>query len=280
MIINQKRKVLYVFQEIIPYVDENPISVLNRKYPSMAVEGNNEVRIFMPKFGCINERRHQLHEVIRLSGLKIVINDVDYPLIIKVASLPSARMQVYFIENDVLFSRKALFKDKETGKFFNDNDERAIFFARGVAETIKKLGWKPDIIHCVGWFSMLVPMYLKKYYEDDSMFNDAKYIFTLFENEGGPKSLSKKIYDKFEFDGFNKKDYKHLAEEPSLLNLTKTAIDYSDAIVYGSEKLPPDVEKYIKKSGLPVLPYKQEIELSQALNDFMNQLVEEESVVD
>jgi len=275
-----KKKVLYIFQEIIPFVEENPVSTLSRKYPSLAAANNHEVRIFMPKYGSINERRHQLHEIIRLSGIKIVINDVDYPLIVKVAGLPAARLQVYFIENDVLFSRKATLKDKETGKFFNDNDERAIFFAKGVAETIKKLGWKPDIIHCCGWFSMLVPLYLRKFYEDDSMFNDAKYIFTLFENENGPKTLPKKIVDKLISDGFSKKDIRFLLDEPSLLNLTKTAINNSHGIVYGSEKLSPDIEKYIRKTGIPVLEYKEEPHLENALNEFINQLVEAEEVVD
>ena len=163
---SEPTRVLFVNSEIYPYLPETYISTIGRYLPQGIQECKKEIRSFMPKYGCINERRNQLHEVIRLSGMNIVINDVDRPLIIKVSSIPAARMQVYFIDNEDYFQRKHVFTD-ENGKFFDDNGERAVFFARGVLETVKKLRWKPDIIHCQGWISHILPLYLKKCYKDD-----------------------------------------------------------------------------------------------------------------
>jgi starch synthase len=232
----------------------------------------------MPKYGCINERRHQLHEVIRLSGMNLVINDVDHPLIIKVASIPSARMQVYFIDNEEFFSRKATLTDKTTGKYFDDNDERAMFFVRGVAETVKKLGWQPDIIHCHGWLSALMPLYIKKYYSDDPLFAETKIVVSVYEDEY-PKVLNKKFIDKLSFDGFNKKDLKHIAEESSHLNMIKQSIEFADGIIQGAEKINPEVEKFIKKSGKPFLSFKNEVEYMDAFNEFYDEILEEENVL-
>ncbi|MBK9283077.1 MAG: glycogen/starch synthase [Sphingobacteriaceae bacterium] len=274
----KKARVLFVSQDITPYLDETYIGKISRKLPQGIQERGKEIRTFMPKYGSINERRHQLHEVIRLSGMNLVINDVDHPLIIKVASIPSARMQVYFIDNEEFFSRKATLADKTSGKQFDDNDERSMFFVRGVAETVKKLGWQPDIIHCHGWFTSLMPLYIKKYYQEDPLFADTKIVVSLYDDEF-PKTLNKKFIEKLSFDGFNKKDVKHLSEESSHFNLIKQSIELADGIIQGVEKLNPDIEKLVKKSGKPFLPFKNEIEYMDAFNEFYDVILEEENVL-
>jgi starch synthase len=274
----KKARVLFVSQDISPYLDETFIGKISRRLPQGIQERGREIRTFMPKYGCINERRHQLHEVIRLSGMNLVINDVDHPLIIKVASIPSARMQVYFIDNEEYFGRKAVLTDKTTGKYFDDNDERTIFFCRGVAETVKKLGWQPDVIHCHGWFSALMPMYIKKYYNDDPIFAETKIVISLYDDEF-PKNLNKKYMEKLNFDGFTKRDLKHLQEEGSYINLIKQGVEYADGIIQGSENLNPEVEKFIKKSGKPFLSYKNELEYMDAFNDFYDEMLEEANVL-
>ena len=189
----------------------------------------------MPRFGCINERKNQLHEVIRLSGMNIIINDVDRPLVIKVASISAARMQVYFIDNEDYFHRKQVYRDDE-GKFFSDNGERAVFFARGVLETVKKLRWAPDIIHCQGWISHLLPMYLKESYMDDPIFSGSKVVLSLYDDiprESFTDSLKDTAADGTE--------------------LAKLAIRYSDGIIMGSENIPEEAVRAC--SGLPVLEY-------------------------
>ena len=172
----EKNKILYVTQEINPFLIQSEISNLVRTLSQGVHETDKEIRIFMPRFGVINERRHQLHEVIRLSGMNLIINDYDHPLIIKVASIPQIRIQVYFIDNEEFFKRKFVFNG-EDGKFFNDNDERSMFFCKGVLETVKKLGWVPEIIHCHGWMSALMPVYLKTQYQNDPHFSNAKVIY-------------------------------------------------------------------------------------------------------
>src|SRR5210317_702321 len=172
----EKTRVLFVAQEILPYLEESPMAKIGRYLPQGIQERGKEIRTFMPRFGNINERRNQLHEVIRLSGMNLIINDTDHPLIIKVASIQAARMQVYFIDNEDFFHRKFVFRDKN-GKFFADNDERAVFFVRGVLETVKKLGWPPDIIHCHGWMSSLLPVYVRKAFHENPIFSESKIIF-------------------------------------------------------------------------------------------------------
>ena len=180
----EPKRVLFVNSEIYPYLPESEISLIGRYLPQGIQESGKEIRSFMPRYGCINERRNQLHEVIRLSGMNIVVNDIDRPLVIKVSSISAARMQVYFIDNEDYFHIKFVFTDEE-GKFFEDNDERAIFFARGVLETVKKLRWAPDVIHCQGWISHLVPAYLKKAYKDDPIFTDCKVVLSLYDEIAG-----------------------------------------------------------------------------------------------
>ncbi|MBK7667508.1 MAG: glycogen/starch synthase [Sphingobacteriaceae bacterium] len=270
----KKAKVLFVSQEITPYLDETFVGKISRKLPQAIQERGKEIRTFMPKYGCINERRHQLHEVIRLSGMNLVINDVDHPLIIKVASIPSARMQVYFIDNEEFFQRKSILTDKTSGKFFDDNDERAMFFVRGVVETVKKLGWAPDVIHCHGWFSSLMPLYIKKFYAEDPLFAETKVIVSVYEDEF-PKTLSKKLVDKLTLDGFAKKDLKHISEEINYVNFVKQALEFTDGIIQGSEAINPELEKCIKKSGKPFLAFKNETEYMDACNDFYDVVLEE-----
>ena len=174
------KRILYVSSEVVPYLPETEISSMSFEAPKMVNKQGGQIRIFMPKFGNINERRHQLHEVIRLSGINLVINDFDMPLIIKVASIPKERMQVYFIDNEEYFKRKATLKD-ENGKLFEDNDERAIFFAKGVIETVKKLNWSPDIIHINGWLASLLPLYLKGFYKNEPLFTESKIVTSIYQ---------------------------------------------------------------------------------------------------
>ncbi|MDO5656495.1 MAG: glycogen/starch synthase [Flavobacteriaceae bacterium] len=238
-------RILYVSTELVPYTPENTLSEAALDLPKLMHSKGNDVRIFMPRFGTINERRHQLHEVIRLSGMNMIVNDMDQPLIIKVASLPNERLQVYFIDNDEYFKRKAIYEDKG-GDFFDDNDERSIFFVKGILETIKKLNWKPDVIHAQGWMTALMPLYLKKYYSDDAFFNDIKMVYSVFDNpfEG---VLSHDMVEKIAFDGIPAEDLKHL-ENPTFANLLKTGIDNSDVIVQGDEVLPTEIMEYIENS--------------------------------
>jgi len=193
------KKILFVSSELVPYLPENEVSLMSYETPRMVNSNGGQIRIFMPRYGNINERRHQLHEVIRLSGMNLIINDMDMPLIIKVASIPRERIQVYFIDNDEYFKRKSTFADAD-GKLFADNDERAIFFAKGVVETVKKLNWSPDIIHVHGWLASLLPLYLKKYYADEPLFGDSKIVTSVYGNafEG---QLDKKMINKVVYDG-------------------------------------------------------------------------------
>ena len=187
----KKYKILYVSQEITPYLPENEMSEVGRYLPQLMQEEGCKIRTFMPRYGVVNERRNQLHEVIRLSGMNLIIDDTDHPLIIKVASIQAARMQVYFIDNEEYFHRRSVLTNKK-GNDFKDNDERAIFFARGVLETVKKLRWSPDIVHCIGWFSGLLPIYLKNNYLDDPLFMNSKVIYSVY-NDKFSKPLSKKL---------------------------------------------------------------------------------------
>ncbi len=246
------KRVLFVNSEIYPYVPENTASTVGRHLPQGIQESGKEIRSFMPRYGCINERRNQLHEVIRLSGMNIVVNDIDRPLIIKVASIPAARMQVYFIDNDDYFQRKFIFND-ENGAFFEDNDERAIFFARGVLETVKKLRWKPDIIHCQGWISHILPLYLKKVYKDDPIFTESKLVLSLY-NEIEDVEFPNDMKAKATLPGIKAKDLE-LLKQPNGINLAKLAIQNADGIIFGSESINEELVSYVTSMKLPTLPY-------------------------
>ena len=252
---NSAHKVLFVNSEIFPYLPESDIANIGRYLPQGIQERKMEIRSFMPRYGCINERKNQLHEVIRLSGMNIIISDVDRPLIIKVASISSARIQVYFIDNEDYFRRKQIYSDAN-GKFFADNDERAIFFARGVLETVKKLRWAPDIIHCQGWISHLVPAYLKKAYKDDPIFSDSKIVLSLYDDTPAEK-FAPDFAAKVAFGGLGADDVPFLAR-PDGINLAKTAAQYSDGVILGSEMVSGEVVDYCKSLGLPILPFSRE----------------------
>ena len=248
----ETKKILFVNSEITPYLPESTISTVGRYLPQGIQEGGKEIRSFMPRYGNINERRNQLHEVIRLSGMNIVVNDIDRPLIIKVASISSARMQVYFIDNEDYFHRKFVYTDEE-GKFFEDNDERAIFFARGVMETVKKLRWKPDVIHCQGWISHLLPLYLKKAYKDDPIFTDCKVVLSLYD-EIANETFADDMGSKTIVPGIKNKDLE-VIKQANGINLAKLAIQYSDGIIMGSAEIPAEIAEYANASKLPLLPY-------------------------
>lgn len=248
-------RVLFVNSEMAPYLPDSDFSCAAKTLAQGIQEKKVEIRSFMPRYGLINERKHQLHEVIRLSGMNIVIDDVDRPLIIKVASLPSARMQVYFIDNDDFFRRKALYGESED-KFFKDNGARAIFFARGVLETVKKLRWSPDVIHCSGWISHVLPIYLKKYYKDDPIFSSSKVVLNLVNDTEG-KSFEKNFADAVTFQGIAREDVAIL-ENPTGTNLAKLAIDYSDGVIAGAADTPEEVMEYAKSKGLPTLDFNAE----------------------
>ena len=272
----QQKRVLYVSQEIQPFLPETEISGTVRKVSQGIKEAGKEIRIFMPRFGCINERRHQLHEVIRLSGMNLIINDADHPLIIKVASIQAAKMQVYFIDNEEYFKRKAVFGNDEE-KFFADNDERSIFFCRGVVETVKKLGWIPDVIHCNGWMSGVLPLYLKKFYKDDPHFADAKVVYSVY-NSDFKGSLDKGIVKKLKFDGFDDADLKWL-ENPTWANVNKLGIQFADGVVRGSETIDGELEEFIQNAGKLSLEFYNEEERVAAYNEFYDQVLEGNSVL-
>ena len=224
----------------------------------------------MPKFGTINERRNQLHEVIRLSGMNLIIDDTDHPLIIKVASIQPVRMQVYFIDNDDYFLRKAGIND-EDGTEFDDNDERSIFFVRGVMETIKKLRWIPDLIHCHGWFSALTALYIKRMYADDPSLCNAKVVYSMY-NDAFQKPLSPSFADKLVTDGATEEDVKGLRQEASYEHLNQMVIDMADGVVQGSETINPVLKAYIEEKKTPFLPYHTVEELAPACYEFYQKL--------
>jgi len=265
----ENNKVLFISQEITPYLPENSMSVLCRSLPQGIQERGKQIRTFMPRFGNINERRNQLHEVIRLSGMNLIIDDTDHPLIIKVASIQAARMQVYFIDNEDYFSRKNTITNDD-GKEFEDNDERIIFFARGVLETTKKLRWAPDVVHCQGWFTALAPLYIKKTMNDDPYFTGSKVVYSVFDDDF-KNDLDPNIKKKTNLEGISDDDLKIL-EPANFVNLTKLAIDNSDGIIKGSENINPEIEQYIKDSGKPYLEYQTEDKYMDAYNEFYDQL--------
>lgn len=264
------KRILYVSSEVVPYLPETEISSASFEAPRLVNQQGGQIRIFMPRYGNINERRHQLHEVIRLSGINLVINDLDMPLIIKVASIPKERIQVYFIDNDEYFKRKATLTD-EDGKLFSDNDERAIFFAKGVIETVKKLNWSPDIIHVHGWLASLLPLYLKEYYKDEPLFNESKIVTSIY-NQSFEGALNKDMVNKIKFDNIED-DAINTLDEPTYNNLMKVAINHSDALIVGSENIPEDLDAYLKASDKPILEYKSKDEFGEAYTTFFNETV-------
>lgn len=271
---SEPTRILYVNSEIFPYLPETTISMVGRYLPQGIQESGREIRSFMPRYGCINERRNQLHEVIRLSGMNIIINDIDRPLIIKVSSISAARMQVYFIDNEDYFYRKSVYTDDD-GKYFEDNDERAIFFARGVLETVKKLRWKPDIIHCQGWISHFLPLYLKKVYHDDPIFTDSKVVLSLY-NDYSQLQFNTDTKSKVLVPGIKNKDI-DIISEANGINLAKLAIQYANGVILGDENIEKEILDHVTKMNLPLLPFTEfthpDSAYIQNYNDFYEQIL-------
>jgi starch synthase len=259
------KKVLYVSSEVLPYLPETEMSSMSFEAARKAHHKGVQTRIFMPRYGLINERRFQLHEVIRLSGMNLIINDMDMPLIIKVASIPKERMQVYFIDNEEYFKRKATFTD-ENRELFSDNDERAIFFAKGVVETVKKLNWAPDIIHVHGWMASLLPLYLKEYYKDDPLFSESKIVTSLYSSDFDG-ALSSSLIDKVKFDNISD-EKAEILKEPSHTNILKSAIENSDGIIKASEDISSELNDFITKQDKPSLDFLSEDTFADAYLDF------------
>ncbi|MCE1197849.1 MAG: glycogen/starch synthase [Marinilabiliales bacterium] len=266
----EKKKVLFISQEITPYLPDSEIADIGRYLPQGIQERGKEIRTFMPRFGNVNERRNQLHEVIRLSGMNLIINDNDHPLIIKVASIQAARMQVYFIDNEDYFQRKYALKD-ENEVAFEDNDERAIFFARGVLETVIKLRWSPDIIHCHGWFTGMIPLFVKKTYRDNPLFANTRVVYSVY-NDGFGQPLSHEMGRKIAEDGINPADIAILGV-PTFENYTKLALAYSDAAIKGSEVISTEIEEHIKASGMQYLDYQPKESYIDSYFDFYNNIL-------
>lgn len=243
------KKVLFITQEMEPYVQESDYTVLGRKLPQSIQDKGREIRTFMPKWGNINERRNQLHEVIRLSGMNIIIDETDHPLIIKVASIPSARMQVYFIDSEDYFHKRLEVCD-DKGNEYTDNPERAIFYARGVLETVKKLRWVPEVIHCQGWISSIVPVLIKTAYKDEPSFRDCKVVFSTID-----QPLTEPLSDRFPYAV----SYRECTEEVTAdlgqeaVNLQKLAIKYADGVTFPADNAPAELVAYANQLGKPVL---------------------------
>ena len=246
------KKVLIISSEVVPYLPQTEQAVKSFQIPKIVNEKGGQTRIFMPRYGLINERRHQLHEVIRLSGMNLAINDMDMPLIIKVASIPKERMQVYFIDNEDYFKRRAILHD-DKGKTFKDNDERMIFFTKGVIETVKKLNWSPDIIHLHGWFTSLFPLYLKTIYADEPLFAESKIVSSIYKpNFNGV--LSKKIFDKVTLDNIDEPLISDL-KNSTYKSLCNLASKYSDGIILASNDIPDEVKNAVKASNKPNMEF-------------------------
>jgi starch synthase len=269
-----KKKILFINQEISPYVPDNSLSLMGKDLPQSMQERNHEIRTFMPKWGTINERRGQLHEVIRLSGMNLIINDTDHPLIIKVASIPSARVQVYFIDNDDYFGKRLMEKD-EQGEDYPDNGERAIFFARGVLETVKKLRWIPDVIHCQGWMSSVVPFYVKTAYRDEPSFAETKVVTSLF-SKGLDNDLGTNFKQCLEFREAKAELLKDYNDNFNFQDLIKLSIDYSDGVVQAEDAINKDLLDYAKTKDIPVLGYQEDF--ADSYEKFYDGLYPEEEV--
>lgn len=269
----EKKKILFISQEIFPFLPKSEISHNARTLPQGVQEAGKEIRVFTPRFGCINERRHQLHEVIRLSGMNLIIDDTDHPLIIKVASISSARMQVYFIDNDEYFKRKCTVAD-EDGNYYEDNDERSMFFCRGVLETVKKLGWQPDVIHCHGWMTSLMALYIKKLYSKDPHFADTKVVYSIYE-EGFNKDWDSRFSEKLKFDGFDDELVAQFKDDTSYENITRVIAKYADGINVGSEKISPELRTIFDEATCFKLDFVPEEQQTKALSEFFDKVIEE-----
>lgn len=266
----EDKRILYVSSEVAPYLAENEVSLMSYEVPKMINNQGGQIRIFMPRYGNINERRHQLHEVIRLSGMNLIVNDLDMPLIIKVASIPKERIQVYFIDNDDYFKRKATFTN-EKGVMFPDNDERSIFFAKGVVETVKKLNWVPDIIHVHGWMAAMLPIYMKHFYKNEALFSETKIVTSVY-SQSFEGTLNAKMINKIKFDNVPEDTISEL-KNADYENVMKATINHSDAIIIASENLSSSLTKFIESSGKPFLPFTPKDKFAEAYSNFYKNFV-------
>ena len=265
-------KILFISQEITPFVPESPISAIGRTLPQATQDLGKEIRIFTPKWGNINERRNQLHEVIRLSGMNLIIDDTDHPLIIKVASLQAARMQVYFIDNDDYFHNRLMTAD-EQGNDYCDNDERAIFFARGVLETVKKLRWCPEIIHCHGWISALVALYVKTTHKEEPSFRDSKVVISLYDENfktNFPDNFPAKLFNQETPEGV----IDGIGTPVSYIEYAKLAIRHCDGIIVNGDNIPQELLDYAQSLGKPIQPRCSAEEYVAACNAFYDKVME------
>ncbi|MDR1644600.1 MAG: glycogen/starch synthase [Tannerellaceae bacterium] len=266
------KRILFITQEISPYLPESELSTVCRNLPQGIQERGREIRTFMPKFGSINERRNQLHEVIRLSGMNLIIDDTDHPLIIKVASIQSARMQVYFIDNEDFFQRKGTVCDVHDREY-EDNDERSIFYIRGVLETIKKLRWIPDIIHCHGWISALTPLYIKRMYVDDPCLKDSKTVYSIYSDEF-KTPFRPNFPDKLKMDGVLDEDLVGLKKDTGFISLTQLAVDFADGVILGSQTIHPEIQTYLSEiKDKPILPYQSPDVYMDEINKFYDTIL-------
>ena len=271
-----KKRVLFISQEITPYLCETEISTKCRHLPQGIMEKGKDIRIFMPKYGCINERRNQLHEVIRLSGMNMILDNLDYPLIIKVASLQPIRMQVYFIENEDYFPKKTFMHELD-GQDFEFHDERTIFFCRGVIETVRKLGWAPNVVHCHGWMSALVPVYLKKAFSEDPIFDNTKVVYSIYDQESNVE-IDNDMARKSIISGVSDDDVS-LINTATVNNLHKLAIKYADAVIVGSNKICENLNNFIIDSGKYVIPHQSLENCVEAYDALYDELLEEVDVL-
>lgn len=265
------KKVLFITQEITPYVPESELATIGQNLPQAIQEKGCEIRTFMPKWGIINERRNQLHEVIRLSGMNLIIDDTDHPLIIKVASIQAARRQVYFIDNDDYFQHRLMTSD-ENGNDYEDNGERAIFYARGVLETVKKLRWCPDLIHCHGWMTAMVPLYIKKAYYDEPSFRDSKVVYSVY-GEGFKSTLDPNFTSQLLLKEITPDDVNMIKTPVDSENLNKLAVAYSDGVIQNSETVNTNVTDYARSLNIPVLDYQQPDKLADACDAFYDRIL-------
>ncbi len=267
---SSKKRVLYISQEIFSYLPKTEISDISRKLPQFIQEMKNEVRMFMPRYGVINERKSQLHEVQRLSGLNLNVNDLDRSLIIKVSSIPAARLQAYFIHCEDFFKRKSMYgPEKASAK--NDNDARSIFLARGVMETVKRLHWVPDVIHCHGLFTALCVLYLKKFYHNDACFQNAKVVYSVY-NEAEPVEIPETLLASLKFDGITEEDCAVMDGKTDFVAMSKLAVHYADGVVHASENINEEVVAFAKEEGKPFLEYPGAEDYAEAYNEFYQSL--------
>ncbi len=269
-----KKRVLFVTQEMNPYTALTEISGIVKKLAPLTQNKGMEVRVLMPKYGSINERRHRLHEVVRLSGMNIIVDDDDYPLIIKVASLPGSRLQVYFLDNEEFFKRKFVFNDAEE-KPFEDNQERMVFFCKGVIETVRKFGWPPDIIHCHGWMTSLIPYYLKKVYANEPIFENSNVVYSAYQNEY-EKTFNENFFNLAAINQLEAEDLSDFKIKDKV-KLIAGGIKHADAVVKGTEALDADDQKLFDGLSKPSLDYYGEEEISAPILEFYQKLLEPES---